>query len=425
MDRLKKPVGRHTALLVYYLCMPFLSVLGQDLSYVNRVVEKMAAPGMHGRGYVKDGDRKAAAFLCKEYRTIGLLPFGASYSQDFTININTFPGKMKCTVNHRTLTPGTDFTVSCNSPGIQGTFPLIWPSPPVTESSILDLANVNPDAAFGFLVVDDSLSHLKNIESLPYKGLVVLHDKKLWWHVSRCSAVRDWVSLDVKEEELPAGTPSISLLIENEYKTRYITQNVAGFVPGKAHPDTFLVFTAHYDHLGRMGKDAWFPGAHDNASGTAMMLDLARYYSSPENRPDFSMAFIAFSAEEAGLYGSQYYADHPLFPLGCIRFLINLDLVSTGVDGIMVVNGEVFQAEFDRLVAINQAGMLVKEVKKRGPAANSDHYPFYEKGVPSFFIYTLGAYGEYHTVDDKPEMLPFTAYNEFFTLLTRFFEHIE
>lgn len=420
-----KSLVRLTSLLLCYLFMPILPVQGQDLSYVNRVVVKLAAPRMHGRGYVKNGDRKAAAFLSKEYQAIGLLPFEESYYQDFTFSINTFPGKMKCTVNNRKLTPGTDFTISCNSPGIHGTYPLIWPSVTVTDSSILNLANDHPDAAYSFLVIDDSLSHLKNIESLPFKGLVVLHDKKLWWHVSRCSAVRDWVSLDVNEEALPAGTPSIGLLIENEYKTRYVTRNIAGFIPGKVHPDSFLVFTAHYDHLGRMGKEAWFPGAHDNASGAAMMLDLARYYSQPENRPDYSMAFIAFSAEEAGLYGSQYYADHPLFPLSRIRFLINLDLVSTGVDGIMVVNGEVFQAEFDQLVAINQAGMLVKEVKKRGPAANSDHYPFYEKGVPSFFIYTLGGYGEYHTVDDKPEKLPFTAYNEFFTLLTRFIEHFE
>ncbi|HRZ21864.1 MAG TPA: M28 family peptidase, partial [Bacteroidales bacterium] len=131
------------------------------------------------------------------------------------------------------------------------------------------------------------------------------------------------------------------------------------------------------------------------------------------------------SGEEAGLLGSEYYAGHPLFPLEKIRFLINLDLVSTGSDGIMVINGEEFNEEFELLVSLNREENLVKEVKKRGPSNNSDHYPFYRRGVPCFFIHTLGEYSEYHTVDDKPERLPFSAYNEFFTLLTLFVQHLE
>ncbi len=84
-------------------------------------------------------------------------------------------------------------------------------------------------------------------------------------------------------------------------------------IKGTAIPDSFLVFSAHYDHLGQMGKDIYFPGANDNASGTSMLLNLAKYYS--QNRPKYSVLFIAFGGEEAGLIGSEYYVKNPLVPL--------------------------------------------------------------------------------------------------------------
>src|SRR5690606_24991792 len=97
----------------------------------------------------------------------------------------------------------------------------------------------------------------------------------------------------------------------------YQTQNVIGFLPGKSKRDSFVVFSAHYDHLGRVGE-AYFPGANDNASGVSMLLELASYYAVPENKPEYSIVFMAFGAEEAGLIGSKFYVNHPLFPLKSI-----------------------------------------------------------------------------------------------------------
>ena len=87
-----------------------------------------------------------------------------------------------------------------------------------------------------------------------------------------------------------------------------------------------------------MGKDVYFPGANDNASGVAMLLNLANYYSKKENQPKCSIAFIAFAGEEAGLLGSKYFSEHPLIPLNKMKFLVNLDLLGTGDEGMMVVN---------------------------------------------------------------------------------------
>ncbi len=144
------------------------------------------------------------------------------------------------------------------------------------------------------------------------------------------------------------------------------------------------------------------------------------YYS--ENPPDYSMAFIAFAAEEAGLLGSRYYTENPVFPLENIKFLINLDMVSTGEEGLMVVNGEIFIDAFSRLKNINKTHGFMKQIRSRGEAANSDHYFFYEKGVKCFFFYTLGGETHYHNIYDKAEMLSLYGYNNLFRLITVFIE---
>jgi Zn-dependent M28 family amino/carboxypeptidase len=95
---------------------------------------------------------------------------------------------------------------------------------------------------------------------------------------------------------------------------------------------------------------------------------------------------MAFSGEEIALLGSKYYTEHPLFPLANIRFLVNMDIMGTGDEGITVVNGTIYKSAFDDLVKINDREHLLKLVKLRGETANSDHYFFYKNHVPSLFI---------------------------------------
>ena len=91
------------------------------------------------------------------------------------------------------------------------------------------------------------------------------------------------------------------------------------------------------------------------------------------------------------------------------------------MDGITVVNSSIFSKAYNSLVTINNNKQYLKEVKKRGEACNSDHCPFYKKGVPAVFIYTMGREcSEYHNIDDKAENLPLTEYEDLFRLLTDF-----
>jgi aminopeptidase YwaD len=187
-------------------------------------------------------------------------------------------------------------------------------------------------------------------------------------------------------------------------------------------PDSFIFITAHYDHLGGLGKDTYFPGANDNASGIALLLNLAHYYVSHPQR--YSIGFICFAGEEAGLIGSKYFTDNPLAPLKKIRFLLNTDLAGTGQEGITVVNATEFPKEFTLLQQINKENNLLAAVNARGKAANSDHYFFTEKGVPAFFFYTLGGIKAYHDVFDKAATLPLNEHEDLFKLVVKFNERL-
>jgi aminopeptidase YwaD len=245
------------------------------------------------------------------------------------------------------------------------------------------------------------------------------------WHAwSRAMRERPFTSVDVHRDHLcPAGLRKIELEVENKWLPDYVTRNVIAWIPGKSEPDSFFVVTAHYDHIGMMGQETVFPGANDNASGTAMMIDLARHYSLPENQPYYSMAFMAFGAEETGLLGSKYYTENPYFPLESIKFLINLDMVGTGSDGLLVFNGTTDSVRFELMNSINEQNQYLKELRMRGESRSSDHYYFHQKGVPAFFLLTMGSeHSHYHNIYDTREAIPLTKYNEVFRLITDFFD---
>jgi len=210
----------------------------------------------------------------------------------------------------------------------------------------------------------------------------------------------------------------IFLDIDTEFLENEPSQNLIGYIKGQT--DTCIVFSAHYDHLGSMGEGVYFPGAHDNASGTAMVLDIARHYKSLKVKPHYTLIFILFAGEEIGLIGSFYFTENPLFALSKIKFLINIDIVGSGDKGIQVVNGKEFPNQFNILTSINTNKKYLPQIKIRGSAANSDHYPFFVKGVPSFFIYTLGEYKEYHNIYDRADAVPLSGYEGLFRLLLGF-----
>jgi len=195
---------------------------------------------------------------------------------------------------------------------------------------------------------------------------------------------------------------------------------VAAYIKGTEQADSFFVFTGHYDHLGNIGKNNYIAGANDNASGIAMLLSLSEYYI--KNPPKYSVLFIAFAAEELGLLGSEYFVKNESMDVSKIKFLINLDIVGGGSKGIQIVNSSIFNDAYQLMHTLNEKNNYLPQIKLRGERKNSDHWYFYEKGVPSFFIYTLGGPPHYHDVFDIAETLPLTAFEGLHNLITDFIE---
>ena len=201
----------------------------------------------------------------------------------------------------------------------------------------------------------------------------------------------------------------------------YRSQNICGYIPGEV--DTMIVFTAHYEHLG-MNGDTVFPGAHDNASGTAAVMDLARMAN--QQRGHYTYVFLLFGGEESGLVGSSYFVDNPLVRLSKVKLLVNLDLFCGGDEGLMVVNANssATAGYVDMLQQINDLHGFTAKVARRDNAANSDHYWFTDE-CPAIFIYTLGGpYGGYHSPDDTCEGCGLGNYNNNISLLRAFLEQL-
>jgi len=176
----------------------------------------------------------------------------------------------------------------------------------------------------------DAYNDLINYNILGAKGIIQLEYKKLIYVPSQIE--QKFPIVKISREVIPDSLKSITVKIKNIYKKEYHTRNIIGFIEGEL--DSFIVFSAHYDHLGEMGEGVYFPGANDNGSGITMVLNLARHFSRLKKKPKYSIAFMFFSAEEIGLLGSTYYVNNPIFPLSKIKFLINLDMVGSGDRGI-------------------------------------------------------------------------------------------
>jgi len=401
-------------------------LLSQEVKYARKMLNKLASDNFYGRGYVKRGNEKAAAFIKKQLEKTGAESFDGGYFQKFYYPMNTFPGKLSVKTGDKKLVPGEDFVVSCSSPSVKGDFSLLYLSDTAKSVKTLLTFIAEQENPNYFLVVPSSFNKIYGID-IPYvKGVVLLSEKQPYWHVSNGSQVKKTVWLKIKSDLLKNKPPAINIEIENRFIEKFQTQNIAAYVKGTVAQDTFIVFTAHYDHLGMLGKKAIYHGANDNASGTSMVLDLARYYSEPKNRLPYSVAFIFFSGEEAGLKGSEYYAGNPLFPLNSIKLLVNLDMVGSGSDGITVVNGKIYKDLFNGLTELNNKNHYLKKIKNRGEACNSDHCPFYKKGVKSIFIYTMGKeLTAYHVPEDNATGFPFTAYEGLFRLLTTYMKTLK
>jgi len=187
---------------------------------------------------------------------------------------------------------------------------------------------------------------------------------------------------------------------------------VVAQLKGGAAKDEFIALGAHMDHLGTTGrhsmagagKEQPHPGADDNASGTALVLELAQALKSA--RPKRSLLFLHFSGEEEGLLGSAWWMQHPTVPKEQVRFMANFDMVGRLDPARPTLQLGVYgapRAAFERAKALAPAGLAVQGGDGL-PAGGSDHMSFAAGRIPTFFFFT-GLHADYHRPSDTADKL--------------------
>ncbi|MCQ2283908.1 MAG: M28 family peptidase [Bacteroidales bacterium] len=418
-----------------FLFLVAITLWAQDTTQVRQYIRDLSSKEMHGRGYAYNGDSIAAAYIADQFTRMGIenryLPYGFStYAME---------GPVSAVLDKKALIPWTDYALAPYSPSADSTYLLLPITPTIlmNEKALSTFqkkhAQVLPHA---LLYIDmtraegdpaDITRWLQKLRLNPIiaaRGFVLGVKDIPVWSFNYARKTFPYILAYVKADLIRKSSKQLQLSYTNRFDY-HPTQDVIGIVPGTSNSDSIIIIGGHYDHLGQMGDAVLFPGAHDNASGTATVLDMANYFK--EHPLPYTTYFVLFSGEEAGLLGSFAFVDNPPVDLSKVKFMLNLDLLCGGDDGFTVVNsdGEGTKDFFNTLVSINEKEHLATAVKPRKNTANSDHYPFSKKGVPAVFIYVMGGHtGGYHQPDDTNENASLSAYPGIFKLLVKGLESI-
>lgn len=400
----------------------------QDMAHYKRVVKELSSAKYQGRGYAEDGANKAGKYLAKEFARVGA---DEVICQPFKLDINTFPGKMDIAIDGKSLIPGEDFTLREFAPGIKGEYKLYYIDTLNYDAQKIFADLALPENEGAFVVCDFMFTykHAADFKRMQSKsecanaGLIYTWEAPLKFYKAYGETVREKPILWVKPD-FPTNAKQIKINIKNEFLKDYECFNVIAKIEGKRHDKCYL-FTAHYDHLGKLGKKTFYAGAHDNASGTAAIVTLAAYYA--KNQPEYDMYFIAFSGEDANLRGSEWYANNPIAPLSQIKYLINLDMIGDNNPVQYCEVSDPGMKGFELMEQLNGEKRYFTRLNRSELAGNSDHYPFAQRGVPCiFFMNEDGdAFKYYHTIYDTWQNAIFDSYEPTFKLIVDFIEKYE
>ncbi|WP_422006998.1 M28 family metallopeptidase [Roseivirga pacifica] len=256
-------------------------------------------------------------------------------------------------------------------------------------------------AGYPWLVVESSWTGAKlnlDAENAPYKCAI-----QGW--ITRNTAVALFKEAGIKDysdmarsadfKPVPMGMTA-SVGVTNTIK-KDMSRNVVGMVKGSTRPDEYIIYSAHWDHLGvgePIDGDSIYNGAHDNATGTVGLMAIAEEFAKPENKPERSVVFLFVTAEEQGLLGSAYYAQNPVFPPNQTVANINMDgLPAYGEMKDLTITGY-GQSELDKYAereATKQGRYIIPDPDPgKGYFFRSDHFSFAKVGIPA--LYASGSY---------------------------------
>ncbi len=380
----------------------------QDKEFASRIISDLTSPAYKGRAYTHKGVNKAAKYIINTLKNSQVKDIQV---QEFQMPVSVIK---KAKLNFDTFKThlGYDAIIYPTSMSVKGSYKI----EKITSSNIAEV--IKHDYSGEFILFDTSVSEnskyardvytLTRTNPLKAKGFIICKSKKLMQ--VQASKTYPWVTIEADIKFIDAQ--KINICISAKHIEKYKTSNIIALIRGES--DSIIAFSAHYDHVGELDK-AYFPGANDNASGVSMVLDIGRELANIKNK--YTIALMFFTGEEVGLVGSTYFTENPLFPLSRIKYLFNLDVIGSGEEGITVVNGQEFTDLFKLMEKNNEEKQTGLSIQARGKSNNSDHAPFYEKGVKAVFIYARGKAGAYHNPEDILPNLSLGKYEEIVKLL--------
>jgi hypothetical protein len=426
---------------------------------VMRRVSIIAHDSMLGRDNPSRGLELTAQYVASEFRRAGLLPGGdnGGYLQRFELrrwSIDPGGSAVELITLHtrQTLAVGSEARYVDgrvpNSP-IRGNVVLLSgplsagkdlrnrivlvvldyskPLPPSLGQDIYRLAGAGP-AAVLLLSNRDSATFAQRLTTAAQSRLsrhTAAHEDSVApiLEVHQRTLGPLFADLGIDPDEIRQASRTVRKAVANvttevrlavQVQSRAELPNVIGVLEGSdsALRHEYVVYSAHIDHIGLTPgqPDSINNGADDNASGVAGLLELAQAFSRPGARPRRSLLFLAPSAEEPGLLGSEHFTEHPTVPLKDIVADINMDLIGRNwPDSVIAVGLE--QSDLGatlRQVVEAHPELRMTPIPDRWPEERifyrSDHYNFARKGVPILF-FTSGTHSDYHRPSDEPGLI--------------------
>ncbi len=428
----------------------------------------IAGAGMEGRETATPGQKKAAAYIESYFKKIGLQP-GTSSGYQLTYPVyqdSLISADLR--INDQVLTPQADYFLQATmyANGNWTAQNLVFASYGLSDSlhNNFDGLDVNNKWV---MVIDgtpadmDNLPEAKSypnyranrmkpidIRSKGAKGLIIISktlpegsgEQKGNMYVNKSGAVMPVIYITpvvaarllqqpldsfASLKKVIRGVYPVKLSFAEQMETINLqSSNVIGVLPGTDKPEEYVFVTGHYDHLGKRGNVIYY-GADDDGSGTTSVLQIANAFAKAKkdgHGPRRTMVFMTVSGEEKGLWGSEYYSEHPVFPLDKISVDLNIDMVGRidpdykgdSLNYVYTIGEDKLSSELQQVSdSINQKYSHL-ELDRRFNDPNdpnrfyyrSDHYNFAKKGVPVIFYFN-GVHADYHKPTDTVDKINF------------------
>jgi aminopeptidase YwaD len=428
-------------------------------------VKYLASPELKGRATGSPELEKAATYISGLFKSFGLKPVsGNDYEQPFTVTVNAHlgpdnhlasdeAGTKTVLVAKRDYIPFS-FSSSGKMSGqvvfagygitdadrhyddyagidVKGKIVLMLRHEPQEGKDLGSHAafaekasNAKVHGARGVILVNDVAAHPKDADTLldfgtatgpTDSGILFVQvkeaDAEAWMKAEGrdLREIEAGIDKDLQPRSFAMAKLNLDLSVDLQHDTKTV-HNVEAYLPGTT--SEYVIIGAHYDHLGLGDEHSLapsqigqiHPGADDNASGTAGVIELARWFSK-QPKPKRGILFMTFAGEELGLLGSSYYVNHPLLPLENAVAMINMDMIGRIREGKVYVNGTGTGSTLAKLVGdLKPPDGFHFDLSENLGYGGSDHMSFTIKSVPVVFFFS-GLHGDYHKPSDTADKI--------------------